>query len=376
MNTLQKFQPSPDLPAPGSSIPLVVWLRRNFFNSPFSMIVTAISLYLIFLYLPGILNWGIFNANWSGTTRQVCDANPDGACWTALKVRINQVLFGLYYGANTGEIWRPLLAFSLLVMLVLPLFTNLISRSGKYKLAFLILTVFPFVAFALIEGSWVGLPVAPTSQWGGFMLTFILASAGIVASLPIGIALALGRRSKMPAIKWLSIAFIEFWRANPLITILFMASNLLPLFFPAEIEFDKVARALVAITLFQSAYTAEAIRGGLAAVPRGQFEAADALGMHFGQKTCLIILPQALRISIPGIMNSFIELFKDTTLVSIIGLLDLFRMAQTVGRSIEWKGFDFETYIFSALVFFMCCYAMSSFSRRLEEKLDTDQKSE
>ena len=206
------------------------------------------------------------------------------------------------------------------------------------------------------------------------MLTLVLAVGGIVLALPIGILLALGRRSEMKVIQWFCIVFIEFWRANPLITILFMASNLRPLFLPQVVELDKVGRALVAITLFQSAYTAEAIGGGLAAIPKGQFEAADALGLKYGHKTALIILPQALKISIPSIVNTFIALFKDTTLVSIIGLLDLFNMAQTVSRSTEWKGYDYETYVFSALIFFMCCWGMSRYSQSVERKLSREHK--
>ena len=179
---------------------------------------------------------------------------------------------------------------------------------------------------------------ATGEEWGGFLLTLTLASVGIVLALPIGILLALGRRSQLPVIRAVSVVFIEFWRGTPLITILFMASVMLPLFFPSDIDFNKVVRAMVGITLFQSAYTAEAVRGGLQAIPRGQYEAADALGLGYWKTMIFIILPQSLRISIPGIVNTFIALFKDTSLVSIIGLLDLLNMAQTASRSPEWKG--------------------------------------
>jgi len=188
------------------------------------------------------------------------------------------------------------------------------------------------------------------------------------------VVMALGRRSDLPIIRSVCIFYIELWRAAPLITILFMASNLLPLFFPEGVDFDKVARAMIAITLFQSAYTAEAIRGGLAAIPRGQGEAAAALGMGYWKQTGFIILPQALKISIPGIINTFIALFKDTTLVGIIGLLDFLNSGQQASRSPEWKGYDFEAYVYVAVLFFICCFLMSQYSQYLERRLDTGHK--
>ena len=186
---------------------------------------------------------------------------------------------------------------------------------------------------------------------GRFLLTFVLAIVGIVAALPLGILLALGRRSELPVVRSFSILYIELWRGTPLITVLFMASVLLPLFFASGVDFDKVLRALIGITLFQSAYTAEAIRGGLQAIPKGQFEAADALGLSYWKKTIFITLPQALKISIPGIVNTFIELFKDTSLVSIIGLADLLNMSQTAALSMQWRGYDTEAYIFAAFMY-------------------------
>jgi general L-amino acid transport system permease protein len=246
----------------------------------------------------------------------------------------------------------------------------------KYKLwlGALILFVYPFIAFGLIHGAWFGLPVAETSQWGGFLLTFVLASVGIVAALPLGILLALGRRSKLPVVRTLSVLYIELWRGTPLITVLFMASVLLPLFFASGVDFDKVLRAMIGITMFQSAYTAEAIRGGLQAIPKGQFEAADALGLSYWKKMVFIVLPQALKISIPGIVNTFIELFKDTSLVSIIGLYDLLNMAQTAALGMEWRGYDTEAYIFAAIVFWIFCYGISRYSQHLERKLDTGHR--
>lgn len=350
----------------------IKWAREHLFGSVTNTLLTLLGLYVMYLVVPAVLDWALFDANLSGSDRSVCDANRDGACWTFIKVRFVQILFGLYYGVNMDELWRPILAFALLAGLIGWLLLKATPHKGL--VAAFTLIVYPFIAFALIHGDWLGLEIAETSQWGGLMLTIVLAGVGIVAALPIGILLALGRRSKLPIIKALSVTYIELWRGTPLITVLFMASVMLPLFFPAEVEFDKVLRALVGITLFQSAYTAEAIRGGLQAIPKGQFEAADALGLSYAKKIIFIILPQALKISIPGIVNTFIELFKDTSLVSIIGLLDLLNMANTAARSIEWKGYEIEALTFAAILFWIFCYGMSRYSQNLEATLDRQHK--
>ena len=354
-------------PPPVMTTGIQGWLRQNLFSSPLNIGLTILFLALFAYLIPPALNWLFFNADWLGETRAACDSG--GACWVFIRKRFLQIMFGLFYGANPDQIWRPLLALGLLVALATPLFME--KTRFKFPIALFLIVVFPFIGYALIHGSWLGLKVAETSAWGGFMLTFILAGVGIVGALPIGILLALGRRSQMPVIHSISVVYIEFWRGAPLITILFMASNMLPLFFPSEVDFDKVARALIGITLFKSAYVAEAVRGGLQAIPKGQFEAADALGLGYWQKMIFIVLPQALKISIPGMVNSFIELFKDTSLVAIIGLLDLLRMAEIASRSLEWKGFELEAYIFAAAIFWICCWGMSHYSQRLERKLDT-----
>jgi len=345
----------------------VAWIRENLFSSPLNAILTLVSLWIIWSVLFPAIQWGLIDANWTGSDRSVCDENPNGACWTFIRVRFYQIMFGLYYGANIDQTWRPILVFAMLIGFSWPLFVE----SFKYKapLALFMVFVFPFVGYALIHGEWLGLDVADTSQWGGMMLTAILGVIGILAAFPLGIILALGRRSEMMVVRSLSIFYIELIRGTPLITLLFMASVMLPLFFPSEVDFDKVARALFAITMFQSAYTAEAIRGGLQAIPKGQTEGAQSLGLGYWRMNIFIILPQALKISIPGIVNSFIALFKDTTLVSIIGLLDVLRMAQDASRSSEWIGMDYEAYSFAALMFVIICYSMSRYSRHIEEKL-------
>lgn len=344
------------------------WAHANLFSSPLNIALTALSVWILWVVLVPLVQWALVDASFSGSDRSVCDANPDGACWTFIRVRFLQIMFGLYFAANPEQVWRPVLALGLLVALAWPLFVE--SFRHKMALATGLLLVFPFVGFALIHGAWLGLDTADTSQWGGLMLTFVLASIGIVGAFPLGVVLALGRRSEMVVIRSLSVFYIELIRGTPLITWLFMASVMLPLFFPSEVDFDKVARALVAITMFQAAYTAEAIRGGLQAIPKGQFEGAQALGLGYWRLNILVVLPQALKIAIPGIVNSLIQLVKDTTLVSIIGLLDLLNMSRNASRSSEWIGMDREAYVFAAAIFFVVCYLMSRYSRGIERRLN------
>ena len=378
------FVPIEARPPPVTSAGVVGWVRAHLFSSWFNGILTVLLLLALLKLLPPVFQWLFWDATWSGDSSEVCKreqvgedgktymVDGPGACWVFIRVRFVQIMFGLYFSANPDQIWRPVLMFAIFGVSLLALFNP--RFHWKPQLGAFLLFVFPVIAIALVHGEWLGLPVADTDEWGGFLLTFFLAAGGIVIALPIGIVMALGRRSDLPIIRSLCIFYIELWRAAPLITILFMASNLLPLFFPSGVDFDKVMRALIAITMFQSAYTAEAIRGGLSAISRGQGEAAASLGMGYWKKTGFIILPQALKISIPGIVNTFIALFKDTTLVGIIGLHDFLGIAQVSARSPEWKGYDFEAYVYVALIFFMCCFAMSKYSQYLEEKLDTGHK--
>lgn len=341
------------------------WLQRNLFSSWFNTLLTLFSVYLLYLILPPILRWAILEANWVGTTRDDCTAN--GACWVFIKVRFWQFIYGFY---PTTDYWRVNLAFSLLAVLMLALMVAKVPNKS-WILAFTVVG-YPILAFYLFYGGVFGLPLVETSQWGGLMLTLILAIMGIVLSLPLGILLALGRRANnLPLVKALSIIFIEFIRGVPLITVLFMASVMLPLFLPEGVQFDKLLRALVGIVLFQAAYLAEVIRGGLQAIPKGQFEAADSLGLGFWQQTGLIILPQALKLVIPGIVNTFISLFKDTTLVLIIGLFDLLGIIQTAFMDPHWLGYSKEGYIFAGLIFWLFCFSMSRYSQYLEQKFHT-----
>lgn len=377
---MSAFVPLPAKPPPPTSVGLLGWLRQNLFSSWGNTLFTIVGVYALWQLLPPTLQWLLWDATWSGSDRSGCETTRNGetvdaagACWTFVKVRAAQIFFGLYFAAHPEEMWRPVAMFALFFALLIPLLLP-VARRIKTILGVVLLFVFPFVAYALLDGTWLGLPEARSSEWGGFLLTFILASVGIVAAFPIAVAMALGRRSSMPIIRSICVFYIELWRAAPLITILFMASNLLPLFFASGVHYDKVARALIAITMFQSAYMAEAIRGGLQAVAKGQYEASDALGLDYFKKTTLIVLPQALKISIPGMVNAALQLFKDTALVGIIGLHDFLEITKVASRAPEWIGYDFEGLIFVSIFYFIFCYAMSKYSQILEQKLDTGHK--
>ncbi len=359
----------PDLEPPASTVGVLGWLRENLFSNWWNTLLSLFGIYLVYLYLPPLIQWAFVDAVWSSPTRDACDAEGAGACWAFIDNRFTQFMYGFY---PQELYWRPNTAGLLLIALMIPLFIK--SFKWKWHLGGFILVIYPFIAFVLIHGGYFGLEVVETSKWGGLMLTLILSAVGIVASLPIGIILALGRRSEMPIVKALSVVYIEFWRGVPLITVLFMSSVMLPLFFPEGTDFDKLARAMIGIIMFQSAYMAEVVRGGLQAIPKGQYEAAASLGLTYWKSMGLIILPQALKMVIPGIVNTFIALFKDTTLVLIIGLFDLLAIIQQANSDSAWLGFDTEGYVFAGLIFWIFCFGMSRYSIALEEKLHTGHK--
>ena len=359
----------PDMKPPVSTTGVIGWLRTNLFQSYANSILTLLTAYILYLYIPPMIEWLFIDAVWSGENREPCDAEGSGACWAFIDSRFSQFMYGFY---PQELYWRPNAAGVLLILLMIPLFIE--SFAKKWLLGAFILIVYPFIAYVLIHGGSFGLEVVGTNKWGGLMLTLLLSGVGIVASLPIGIVLALGRRSEMPIVKSVCVVYIEFWRGVPLITVLFMSSVMLPLFFSEGMDFDKLLRAMIGIIMFQSAYMAEVVRGGLQAIPKGQYEAAEALGLSFWKSMGLIILPQALKLVIPGIVNTFIALFKDTTLVLIIGLFDLLAIIQQANSDSSWLGFDTEGYIFAALVFWIFCFGMSRYSIALEEKLHTGHK--
>ncbi len=343
------------------------WIKAHLLSSWGNAARTLISLAAIAIVLWPILDWAFFSAVFAGSDGSACNRPDAGACWPFVRHKIGLFMYGRY---PVPERWRVDLTYGLALAGLVPLMIPRVP--GKLWLSLYLLVVFPIVGFVLVRGGVPGLPGVPTELWGGLFLTLVVASVGIAASFPIGILLALGRRSELPIVRWASIGFIEFVRGVPLVTVLFMASVMLPLFLPPDVTFDKLLRALIGVALFSAAYLAEVIRGGLQAIPRGQYEAADALGLSYAQKMGFVVLPQALKLVIPGIVNSFISLFKDTSLVLIIGLFDLLGIVQqSISSDAKW--FSPQTaatgYVFAGAVFWIFCFGMSRYSAFLERWL-------
>jgi general L-amino acid transport system permease protein len=338
------------------------WLRCHLFNSWYNSLLTLLVLWLIFQLVPPIFNWAFVDSLWNSSSDECRDIA--GACWSIIPQNVNFIFFGFFPEA---EQWRPGLAMVLLIGLVV---YSKDRRHWKKSLGIYWL-INLVVMGTLMYGGVFGMPVVETDQWSGLPLTFMLALFGMVFAYPIGVLLALGRRSRMPAIKTLSVVYIEMIRGVPLISLLFMSSVMFPLFLPEGVTIDKVLRAQAAIILFTAAYIAEVVRGGLQAMDRGQFEAADSLGLNYNQTMRLIILPQALKIVIPPTVGVLLSAFKDTSLVVIIALYDVLKTTKVTLSNPKWTNYSTEAYIFLALLYFICCYAMSSYSRKLEKELQT-----
>jgi general L-amino acid transport system permease protein len=415
----------PQKTPPSSQVGAVRWLRENLFSSPLNAMLTLLGVLTVYFLIVHLGPWfknSIWNANSLSQCREIL-AGDSGACWGVIKDRWHQLLFGFY---PQESYWRPVLTFVLMIVAVAPILFAVVPRKVLWFSA-----VFPFLAFWLLWGGsiwysvaallgfvvgfgafvllqrisalvaviaavlapifwWlflagpvdtlltaivpIGIPEIQSHDFGGFMISIIIGVTGIVLSLPMGILLALGRQSDMPLVKWICVGFIEFIRGVPLITLLFTASLLLNYFLPPGTNFDIVLRVIIMVTLFAAAYMAEVVRGGFAALPRGQYEAADALGLDYWKSQRLILLPQALKISIPGIVNTFIGLFKDTTLVVFIGILDPIGLSNAIRADSNWNGIVWELYGFIALCFFIFCFGMSRYSQYLEGKLKTDHR--
>jgi len=367
---------------PISQIGAILWLRTNLFSSWINGLLTLASLYLLYISIPPLLDWMVLSANFNFGTVNILgfeikfsevmadnqNCGREAACWPYIYEKLYMYIYGFY---PREETWRPDVVYGLtaLLFVIVRLVRN---YKHKTRVILTLIVTYPIVSYVLMAGGFGLLPVVETHQWGGLLLTLIIASIGIIVSFPIGVVLALGRQSDLRVIKLFSTLFIEFIRAVPLITILFMASFVLPLFLESGTNFDKLLRALIAIALFQAAYFAEVVRGGLQAIPRGQYEAADAVGLSYFQKNALIILPQALKISIPNIVGSSISLFKDTTLVLIIGLMDFLAMVGMTSQDPYWLGRETEGYVFVTMVFWVILYSMSRYSRKLEIRFNTE----
>jgi len=427
-----------ELPAPSNSKGPIAWLRANLFPNAPNAILTLVCLYVLYLIIPSAFRFFVSDAVFVGADRSFCATEAQaggiraegwfGACWAYVGAYANTFIYGRY---PDPEQWRvnivyfmffvglaPLLVptapykrWNMVFMLIIfPLATVILLTgghldvSGMYLPLAIIAAIAIGVAYLMAVGSQsdplpgmkntafvfaglfvvvfllgfnFGLTHVETEQWGGLLVTLVIAVTGIAASLPLGIALALGRRSDLPIVRFFCIAFIEFWRGVPLITVLFMSSVMLPLFLPEGVTFDKLLRALIGVGLFSSAYMAEVVRGGLQALPKGQYEGAQALGLNWNQMMRMVVLPQALKMVIPGIVNTFIGLFKDTTLVLVIGIFDFLGQIQSSFSDPAWSSpvQSLTGYFFAAMVYFVFCFSMSRYSMYMERRLDTGHRS-
>lgn len=357
---------APQVP-PSANVGVVGWLATHLFNGVLNSILTVLGLVLVVAVLRPSLDFLLFDAVWHGSGRDDClGAGASGACWPFIGAKLDQFMYGFY---PRSEQWRVNLTYALGAALLLPL---LIPRA-RYKLANAVafFGAFPVLAVVLLGGGWLGLPVVETSEWGGLLVTLVISFTGIIGSLPLGVLLALGRRSSLPAVRSVCIVFIEFWRGVPLITVLFFATYMLPLFLPDTWTTNGLVRVLIGVVLFSGAYMAEVVRGGLQAIPRGQFEAAMALGLGYWRMMGLVVLPQALRLVIPGIVSSFIALFKDTTLVLIVSVFDLLGQVRAAFADPNWATPStlFTGFAFAGMIYFAFCFAMSRYALFTERRL-------
>ncbi|OHC71893.1 MAG: amino acid ABC transporter permease [Rhodospirillales bacterium RIFCSPLOWO2_01_FULL_65_14] len=367
--TTRKYPPGkhPSLPPPGLAVGPLLWIKENLFGSVTNTVLTALSIWLLWVTIPPLLHWGIIDAAFTGESRKDCQAQASGACWAFIQNRFELFVYGFYPEA---ERWRVNMAALLLAVALLPV----LWEKTPYRSKLLVFScAYPFVAGWLLIGG-LGLKPVGTDRFGGFLLTMVIGVTGISFSLPIGVLLALGRQSRLPVLRVVSVSFIEFIRGVPLITLLFVASAMLSYFLPPGTNFNLLLRVLIMVTLFASGYMAEVVRGGLQAIPKGQYEAAQSMGLGYWKQMRLVVLPQALKISIPGIVNTFIALYKDTTLVIIIGLLDPLGIGRSSLADSKWQGLSSEVYIFVAIFFFISCFGMSRYALYLERKLDTGHK--
>ena len=360
--TLPTPEDEDDVRPPVTEVGVVGWIKANLFNGWFNSVLTLVALFLLWKTVPPFIRWAFVDSVWLTSGKACHDAA--GACWSVVTQNYRFILFGFF---PYEQHWRPLLA--MLVLFALLFYSR--DRSHWKKPLMYAWIIGLFVMGLLMKGGLFGLESVDSTQWGGLPLTLILSIFGLTAAYPLGVILALGRQSRMPGIKTICVVYIEAIRGVPLISLLFMGSIIFPLFLPEGITINNILRAQVAIILFTAAYIAEVVRGGLQGMSKGQYEAADALGLNYYLTMRLVILPQALKIVIPPTVSILISAFKDTSLVVIIALFDLLKTSQTVLSNPEWMGFSPEMYIFVAVLYFLGCFSMAQYSRKLEKELDT-----
>jgi general L-amino acid transport system permease protein len=360
------------LPPPLATRGLLGFLRWRLFGGVLNTVLTLIGLLFLLLLVPPAVRFLLVDAVWSGSSRTDCLAEtlgrPVGACWPFVFAKFRQFMYGFYPEA---EQWRVNLTYALGGALLVPLLIPRVPYKAWNAVAFF--GVFPVVAFFLLVGGVFGLPHVETRYWGGMLVSLVITFTGIIGAMPLGILLALGRASKLPIVRMLCVIFIEFWRGVPLITVLFFATYMLPLFLPGNWRFDPLARVLVGVVLFAGAYMAEVVRGGMQAVPRGQYEGAMALGLGYWRMMGFVVLPQALKYVIPAMVNSFIALFKDTTLVLIVSIFDLLGQLRAAFSDPNWAtpGTLFTGFAFAGIFYFLISFAMSRYALYTERRLDT-----
>ncbi len=364
--------PEPEAAPPVLSGGALAWARANLFGSIVSTSVTICCVAFVAYLLPQLVAWATTSAIWRATDGAACRMHEDGACWAFVIAKWDYLRFGSY---PFSERWRVNVAEAIGAALIIWLLW--INAPGRVSAAFVFFFVYPIPALILLRGSsWLGLPIVDTQLWGGIFVSLLTAVVGIVFSLPLGVLLALGRRSALPAIRLASVIFIEFVRGVPFIAILFMANNLLPLFVPETWTPDRLLRPLAGIVIFSAAYMAEEVRGGLQSLGRGQYEAAMALGLNYGRMTALVILPQALSLVIPGIVNNFIGLFMDTTLISVVGATDFLEAMNNAIKDPVWAGPTIMVtgYVFAGIFYFVFCFGMACYSAHIERALAKGRK--
>lgn len=343
------------------------WARANLFARPIDFVLTFTILVAAIWIVQAVLPWALLDATWSGRTR--ADCRPDGACWAFVINRAGQFLYGFY---PVAERWRVNLVFAVFAVSVVVLLGPRVR--GKTALAVFIVAVFPAMSYAVLHGGLLGLPVVSLEKLGGLSLTILLGVSGIVLSFPIALLLALARQSDLPVLRWASSGFIEICRGLPLIAVLFMARILLPYAFPPGTSFDALGLAITGIVLFESAYLAEVFRGGIEALPKGQSEAAAAIGFGYWRTAAYVTLPQMLRNVVPGIVNNAIALFKNTTLVMALGLFEILNIVAAGAADPDWLGLNAEGYAFVGLFFWTLCFGMSRYSQSVERRMKVDDR--
>lgn len=365
---MKEFIAKPAKPAPSSAVGPVAWMRENLFSSLLNTACTIVFVAFLASIIPALFDWFFWSANFSGATQAACV--DGGACWVFTKAWFQQLMYGSY---TDGELWRINICIISLFAVIYA--ATKLPKDYRNKIAIPLFLVLPFIWIIILNGKLLGLEHVSTDYWGGFALNVLMAAASIIVAFPLSFLWALGRRSEMPFARTVCVILIEFFRGVPVLALFFMGSVMLPLFFPEGTNVDKLIRVWIVLILFMSGYMAEVFRGGFQAIPQGQYEAADSIGLSYWQKNLLIILPQNIKISMPNILATFIMLFKNTTFLLIIGIFEILSTTQAALTNSNWLGgHSTEGYVFVALLFWICCFSMSMISNSIERKLETSHR--